>query len=73
MALLTPDGWSDSEVELPFGVISHCATFVNATTIIIIGGLKEGLDVDQTFFFHLSSPNSVVPGPPLSHQRKEMR
>ena len=75
-AMLTASGWSEADNHLPFPIRDHCMTFINSTTLMVIGGSQGSGYIAQTFYFHhqlTASPNSVVLGPLLTEPRGEMR
>jgi hypothetical protein len=41
--MLTEEGWESIAPSLPVAIAAHCMVTVNATTVIVIGGIQNGL------------------------------
>jgi hypothetical protein len=40
--VLTEKGWKQVEPSLPVNILGHCMVHVNATTVMVIGGIQNG-------------------------------
>ena len=66
--ILTETGWKIISQPLPVLISRHCSVLVNSTTIMVIGGIQDGLTSTNTFYFN-SEKELWTSGPQLKHKR----
>ena len=68
----TKDGGKALGVNLPHRLHSHCQVSLNATTVLTIGGVKNGNPSTDTTTFINVDEKKVSDGPPLIEARRAM-
>ena len=69
--VLSDGGWQDFSISLPVTIYAHCMVFVNSTTVMIIGGIQNGVgDSPNTFYFNTENEKWVA-GPKLLSGRQQ--
>ena len=66
--MLNEVGWENEVTALPFTVAFHCMVAINSTTLMLIGGLQNGLISGKTYYFN-SVGHIWTEGPELNHNR----
>ena len=66
--MLTEEGWKRKQPSLPVGMSYHCMITVNSTTLMVVGGIQNGLISGNTFFFNFRG-ESWIEGPELNYKR----
>jgi hypothetical protein len=51
--MLTEEGWESSIPSLPVSIAYHCMVTVNSTTVMVIGGLPNGLYSKKNILLNL--------------------
>jgi hypothetical protein len=67
--MLTEEGWESNIPSLPVTVWAHCMVTVNPTTVMVIGGLQNGLIPGKTFYYTFRE-ESLTEGPELKNKRE---
>jgi hypothetical protein len=66
---LTERGWEMMSLPpLPVTIEDHCSVVVNATTLLVIGGLQDGFRSSNTFYFN-SETEVWTKGPQMKEKR----
>jgi hypothetical protein len=65
--ILTEEGWESNIPSLPVTVYGHCMVTVNSTTVMVIGGWRNGYS-GKTFYFTFGE-ESWTEGPELKNKR----
>ncbi len=66
--MLTEEGWESNIPSLPVAISVHCMVTVNSTTVMVIGGIQNGLYSGKTFYFTFGE-ESWTAGPELKNKR----
>jgi hypothetical protein len=66
--MLTEEGWESNIPSLPVTISRHCIITVNATTVMVIGGMQNGQLSGKTFYFTFGE-ESWTEGPELKIKR----
>jgi hypothetical protein len=67
--MLTEEGWKSNIPSLPVTIYRHCMVTVNATTVMVIGGVQNGQYSGKTFYFTFGE-ESWTEGPELKNKRR---
>ncbi len=67
--MLTEEGWESNIPSLPVTISYHCMITVNSTTVMVIGGIQNGLNSGKTFYFTFGE-ESWTEGPELENKRR---
>ena len=62
--MLTEEGWESTVPSLPVTIAYHCLVNVNSTTVMAIGGYRNGQSSKETFYFTFGE-ESWTEGPKL--------
>jgi hypothetical protein len=66
--VLTEQGWKTLEQKLPALIEDHCSVLVNATTVLIIGGMQNDSVPTNTYYFN--TENEIwTEGPSFKNRR----
>jgi hypothetical protein len=65
--MLTEEGWESNIPSLPVTIYAHCMVTVNSTTVMAIGGWRNGYS-GRTFYFTFGE-ESWTEGPELKNKR----
>jgi hypothetical protein len=67
--MLTEEGWESNMPSLPVTIYCHCMVTVNSTTVMVIGGFKNGLGYAGKTFYFTFGEESWTEGPELKNKR----
>jgi len=57
--ILTPTGWTLAGWTLPVRILGHCSLFVDDSTLMLIGGVQDNANSNQTHFFGFEVKDSL--------------
>ena len=66
--IMNNDSWTFLKSLLPVAIRRHCMVLLNRTTVLLVGGLQQGIMSNRVFFFN-SEFEKWIEGPPLKFAR----
>jgi hypothetical protein len=69
--MLTEKGWESNILSLPVTIYRHCMVTVNATTVMVIGGVQNGQGYSGKTFHFTFGEESWTEGPELKNKRDD--
>jgi hypothetical protein len=67
--ILTEDSWESNLPNPPVAFVFHCMVTLNSTTVIVIGGIGNGLEFSGKTFYFTVGEESWSEGPALKYER----
>ena len=67
--VLSDQGWQELAFPLPVKIAYHCMVLFNSTTVLVIGGVQNGISSSPNSFFFNTENEIWVEGPKLSFGR----
>ena len=64
----TANSWTPLKAGLPVTIRRHCMVLLNSTTVLLVGGIQQGIMSSKTFFFN-SQFEKWIEGPSLKFAR----